>query len=450
MNGLKPVAAGVMLVVLAIVALPPLLPLEGYRDSVARSASERLGTAVGIAKLRLWLLPAPHFTAIDVTVGDADALALGTVVVRPRLATLFGDAPVLRAVEIRDLAADGAVVSRLAALARNRDSGERRLRIEQVVLTNARFTTPRGEIGPFDAEVALDPAGEPERATLRTADDRLRVELRPERDRYAVTVKAERWTLPWGPALAFERLEMKGAATLNEARFDHVDAHGYGGRASGTLSASWAEGMRISGELTVENVELAPLLKAFSRESRIAGRLDAKPVFRAHAARPGHLGRALRLQGQFQVRHAVVRGIDLQGAVGAATRGTQNGDTRLDELSGHLAVERGVYRFTRLKASSGALAAHGTLDIGEGQALSGRVYAQLQPLGAAADVPLDVGGTLDAPTLAPSGASIAGAAVGTAVLGPVLGTSIGAKLGDWAESLFSSKGRQAKAADEPE
>jgi hypothetical protein len=66
-------------------------------------------------------------------------------------------------------------------------------------------------------------------------------------------------------------------------------------------------------------------------------------------------------------------------------------------------------------------------------------------MGASTGVPLNVAGTVDAPLLYPTGASMAGAAVGTVLMGPGLGTSVGAKVGNWAEGLFSKKpGKKTK------
>ena len=57
-------------------------------------------------------------------------------------------------------------------------------------------------------------------------------------------------------------------------------------------------------------------------------------------------------------------------------------------------------------------------------------------MGMSTGVPLNVAGTVDSPSLYPTGASMAGAAIGTAIMGPGIGTSVGAKVGAWAERRF--------------
>jgi hypothetical protein len=146
---------------------------------------------------------------------------------------------------------------------------------------------------------------------------------------------------------------------------------------------------------------------------------------------------SLRLETPFRIHNGVLHGVDIQqAATSLLKQGSKGGQTRFDQLSGHLVLERRAYRFTQLKVASGVLGAEGNINITAKKELSGRINAQVSALGASASVPLNVTGTLDLPLLYPTGASIAGAAVGTAILGPGLGTSVGAKVGNWAEGLF--------------
>ncbi|MNC99072.1 hypothetical protein D3C83_172330 [compost metagenome] len=72
--------------------------------------------------------------------------------------------------------------------------------------------------------------------------------------------------------------------------------------------------------------------------------------------------------------------------------------------------------------------------------MSGRINAQVKIAQvAAAEVPLNVSGTVDSPVVVPTGAAVAGAAAGTAILGPGVGTSVGVKIGNWADGLFGRK-----------
>jgi len=196
----------------------------------------------------------------------------------------------------------------------------------------------------------------------------------------------------------------------------------------------------LVGPLDVRGLELTQVAALLSPGPRMSGKLSAKPVFSASAASADQIVNALRLETRFDVRNGALHGVDIEkAATNLIKQGTTGGETRFEELSGHLVMERGGYRFTGLKIASGALAADGNVSISARKELSGRINTQIKAAGASANVPLNVAGTLDSPLLYPTAGTVAGAAVGTAILGPGLGTSAGAKVGGWAENLFGKK-----------
>jgi hypothetical protein len=174
----------------------------------------------------------------------------------------------------------------------------------------------------------------------------------------------------------------------------------------------------------------------FSPETRLNGRLTAKPVFSANAPNAEQLKNALKLETPFDIRDGVLQGIDIQKAATSLITGDSSGQTKFDVLSGRFAMERGTQRITNLKVSSGSLAADGNVTIAPNKALSGRINAQVRVGGlAAATVPLNITGTVDSPLALPTAAALTGGAIGTAIL-PGVGTAIGTKAGNWAEGLF--------------
>jgi uncharacterized protein involved in outer membrane biogenesis len=247
------------------------------------------------------------------------------------------------------------------------------------------------------------------------------------------------------PAIVFDELVIKGVATLNDADLSQVSAKLYGGTVTGKAAVDWQKGLRVEGALDVNQVELKQVAAVLKTGMHVSGRLTAKPVFSASAADAARLMNTLRVETPFQVQNGVLHGIDIQGAAtNLFKQGTKGGETRFDQLSGRLEMDRGAYRFTQLKIASGVLAADGNVSISPKKELSGRINAQVQALGVSAGVPLTVAGTVDMPLLLPTGASVAGAAVGTAILGPGVGTTLGAKVGGWAQDLFGKDETKAK------
>jgi len=202
------------------------------------------------------------------------------------------------------------------------------------------------------------------------------------------------------------------------------------------MTMGWQKGLQLKGSYAVNAVELRDLVPLFSPETRLSGRLTAKPVFSANAPSAERLKNALKLETPFDIRDGVLQGIDIQKAASSLLTRDSSGQTRFDTLSGHFAMERGTQRISDLKVASGSLAADGSVTIAPNKTLSGRINAQVKVGGlSAATVPLNISGTLDAPLALPTGAAMAGGAIGTAIL-PGVGTAIGAKAGNWAEGLF--------------
>jgi hypothetical protein len=142
----------------------------------------------------------------------------------------------------------------------------------------------------------------------------------------------------------------------------------------------------------------------------------------------------------------VLNGVDVQKAATSliSKEGGNGGQTRFNRLSGHLAIDRGTRRLTRLNVVSGSLSGEGIVTISPKDELSGRVTARVKAASmVSAAVPLNVAGTLESPLLYPTGGTVAGAAVGTAIAGP-LGTAAGAKVGQWAEGLFGKREEKKK------
>jgi len=130
------------------------------------------------------------------------------------------------------------------------------------------------------------------------------------------------------------------------------------------------------------------------------------------------------------VHNAVIHGIDLAKAVKSVGL-NRGGETRLDTLAGNVTTQGRAVQLSNLVATSGALSANGNVAMAPDKSLSGRVTVDLASAaaGGAIGVPLQVGGTMDSPSVTLSHGALVGAAIGTA-LAPGVGTGAGAKLGD--------------------
>lgn len=445
MKWFKRLSVGVCVLLAMLVVLPFLIPLNEYLPAIERQVSARLGEPVKISDLHLAVLPQPHLTVDGITVGKGGDIKVGKVTVTPALLSLLDSTKVINSLEIDGLVLTRKAIDKIPLWMKSDDKPgapqqPQLVSLRSIRLDDALIKLDKASFGPFDAQIRLGGNNQPEQASIATKDGKLKVIVRPEKSNFAIDASAKAWKLPAGPAILFDELTIKGVATTNDANFSQISARLYGGSAVGKSSVSWRKGLQLNGNFTLSGVELRSLVPLLAPGKKMSGRLDAKPVFSAAAASAPQLAQALRLDTPFNVSNGVLYGVDIQkAATSLVKQGDSGGETRFEELSGQLAMDRGAYRFTRIKIASGSLAANGNVSVSSQKELSGRINAQVTLAGASANVPLNVSGTLDSPLLFPTGGTVAGAAVGTAILGPGLGTSVGAKVGGWAESLFGGK-----------
>lgn len=439
MKWLKRLGIVVFVLVLLLGTVPFFISVDDYRPQIEQILSERIKEPVKLKSLRLNGLPLPHLVIEGVEIGKAD-VKVGRIAVTPDLLSLLTDTKVIRNVDISALVINQDAIDRLPlwiATDPKAKPANFTVLVRSVSLDDAMLKLQKTTFGPFDARVDISSTGQPERADITARDGKFKIAIKPAGGKFNIEVQAKDWRMPAGPPIHFDELLVRGVATLDDANLSEIKAKLYDGIVTGQMTLGWKKGLQLKGSYAVSALELRDLVPMFSSETKLSGRLTAKPVFSANAPNAEQLKNALKLETPFDIRDGVLDGIDIQKAATSLITRDSSGQTRFDVLSGDFAMERGTQRVTDLKVASGSLAANGNVTIAPNKALSGRINAQVKVGGlAAATVPLNIGGTVGSPLAWPTGAAVAGGAIGTAIL-PGVGTAIGTKAGSWAEGLLS-------------
>src|SRR5512135_42185 len=157
--------AAVASVVLALaLAVPYVVPMDGYIPEVMDAAARRIGQPVTLQDMRLHILPTPRVALYGIKVGRGAPLSIDELRVVPELTSLVGDHIVIRL-----LRADGVRVRQasLAMLDRMPKSsqGGARVSIRHIDLRNVSFDYRILSVPPFNLRVALGPDYAPQRAS---------------------------------------------------------------------------------------------------------------------------------------------------------------------------------------------------------------------------------------------------------------------------------------------
>lgn len=253
---------------------------------------------------------------------------------------------------------------------------------------------------------------------------------RAEGDALSYTAQARNLTLPLGPALQFDTLDVNGRLARGQITFRTANATAYQGELQMRGDLSWHSGWQWEFTAYSRKLRLDPLLAVFDQHD-LDGRLDADCQGRLAGKTFNGLFQQPGLNCDFTISEGVLRNTDLEKAARLIKLDSRTaGDTPFDHLSGHLRMHDGQTQFSGLKLHSSALEARGAVTIATDKRLSGELKAGVKNTGGMMSVPLVVSGTVADPVIRPTTSAMAGGAAGTVLLGPGVGTAVGVKVGE--------------------
>jgi hypothetical protein len=373
----KPVVVSALLTVVVAVALLHLLPLSSFAPGMERLAASTLGEPVKIGSVRAGLFPSPHVKLAGVVVGKQQDVKIAFVRAVPELSSLFSDQKVLSSLELQSVVADENVLHRLPVwVAPERGKS---LRVAAVVLRDVKVDSGTIAVPPFSGHVRLDAAGTFSTALLRSEDGKLTVELRNKPDRIEADFVARGWKSPIGPGIEFDEIAGKAVAQGTDVTVSDVTARLYGGTATGHAKLTWNGPWALAGDFSVNQLDLATTLRAFTNQFRATGRLAASGRYSAQSSSFDHLLAEPVVDAEFKAERGELDNLDLTRALQQAASATpvRGGKTQFAEVSGTLKVSGKSYQYRQLALSSGILRASGNTEMGPSGDLTGRLNIEL-------------------------------------------------------------------------
>lgn len=430
----------ILVVFLAVIGLPFLIPLNTYIPEIETRAGEKLREPVKIGSLHFSLTPLPHVTLQGITIGAQQEIRIASAKVSPNFWSLFSSVKVLRNIELDLVSIRTDMLERMPVWFRS-DGVPQAIRIEKIGLNHVTLESPGMALPLFSVAVNMNSDGDLKDALLTSDDGKLKVEATPTSGRnFDVKLTAQQWRFPVGPAFQFDMLNIAGTVDSDALRLKDVDGKLYGGTIKGAAELTWKSGWKLSGDLKGQRVAVESLLPLFNSKARVSGLLTTKAMFVMNARTASQLADNPNIDGDFSIRNGVLYGFDLaRAAQPIKTKEVRGGQTKFDEFSGIFSLAGKGIHLRKLDISSGMLNASGEVYISPSKQLDGKIYAEVKTGVSLASVPLRVSGSLQDPVLFPTRAAVAGAVVGTAMLGPGLGTSLGVKAADRLESWFGGK-----------
>lgn len=419
--------------VAAIWLVPLLIPLDSYIRQAEQQASDALGIPVRVTSAKLMLLPSPRIVMGGVSAGDDVVVEKLSVV--PEWLSLFS---AQRAITVM---LDGVLVKESALgaydIVQSRLSGSQSdasapVLVKQVQIDHLDISALVGlPVMRASAEL-VDNALQSLR--LETHDRTLVADLLPQGEAQALHVKLHDFVLP-GHQFKVNDGEVRANLQAKALHITQLELRMLEGRVTGQGELGWQSRARASGKFQLQGLAMQALTNT-GRGPYLSGRLSGTGTLGADAAQMGELLDRLWVEARLEVKEGVLHGIDLvKIAKLLLKQGAQGGETAFDTLRTQLRVQGKRAQFRQLEMESGLMTAKGNVDVLDGKQLQGEVAVAVKATAGMLEVPLDIGGTVDAPTVLPDKAATLGAAVGTALM-PGVGTSLGIKAGSQLKKLF--------------
>jgi hypothetical protein len=330
---------------------------------------------VTITNLRYALLPLPQLTLERVGIGKLQEIKIESIVVSVWPMTLFGNTLDFDNVEVNSLNTDQEALALVPGWTRPQ-TGAQPLSVRRLQLKSVKLAVKDLNIPLFNGDITLSREGALQRAVL--SDGKVRIELVPRDNALRVGLEAHNWRLPIGPAVDFDDLAIEAVMNSQQASITAID--GKIGRAmiKGGARANWGGGIRVEGDFTVTNGELAQLLSGFTRDFTATGTLHANVSYALQGTTLQNLFAEPRVEATFNIEKGVINNVDIVRAIQVPSRdGVRGGKTGFNTLAGSMRLANQSYSYRQLQLSSGPMNASGNVDIAPDGNLSGRITTQL-------------------------------------------------------------------------
>ena len=373
--------------ILHVVNIRPLIAL------IEKLATESLGKPVHIKQVRASLWPQPHLMLGEVAFGDT--LKAASLQVIPDAATLFDEVKRVKSLTISGLTIEQSHAQDALQLIQTLAKAPS-IKVEQLSVNDLSFKLKDLMLGPFDGKMTLTAANALITVDLHSVDNALTAQIKPQGEDYAVTLTGNHWPLLLNPNVVFDELKANASIHQNQMTFSQIDGAIFGGNISAKAMLDWSGDWHATGSFTLTNANSAQLLKAFASKASVDGKVNVSGDFASQSAEALKLANTPTISASIALKNGKINGVDLARAVMFNQNASLAGEaTAFDKLTANLQVKNSQYHYKEILLNTKQFHANGNLDIGQNQAVSGRINAALNAQSRRLQADFNLGGTIN-------------------------------------------------------
>ena len=230
---------------------------------------------------------------------------------------------------------------------------------------------------PFNATMTFERNGALRQAVLNAASG-WAVTLKPAEQGMEFDATARNMNMPIGPAFPVADSRFKGTLIGKQIVVPEYEIETMGGSVKGSLKISWGRNVKLESEMAVAKINAGELVAAFTKAIVITGKMDGGFTFVTEGPDLERLFASPRAQGKFRLSEGSISNVDLVAVMQSESAGTRAGVTKYNEISGERAYAEHRSRLNRLGLEGGVLRSSGSLELGQGGSLTGRLQIEMR------------------------------------------------------------------------
>jgi hypothetical protein len=379
---IKAVLLYLPLLVLFMVGLLHFINLSMLINPIQKLASEAIGEKVIVYEVHASLWPEPHLTLKDVEVGDrsglkSESLKIDSVYVSPVISTLFENVKVVESLKLSGINLEQGAAGKVLQRTNNLSKAEH-VKIKRINFNQVNLKVLDLSLESLEGEIALDETRGVTSISMNNPDHAISIQLAPQGVGFNISLTATHWPLPFNPKIVFEELNARGTFNADQVNFSQINASIYGGNLTARAIVSWSKQWVAAGNFSLTQANTPQLLKAFSSDGDIEGKLNLTGDFAGTSDSAAKLASEAEVNSSFEIRSGKINGIDLERAVLSSGDKSLAGDaTDFSKLTGAIKVKGGRSQYKKLLLQAPQLQVQGNVDIQPNQDISGNISASL-------------------------------------------------------------------------
>jgi hypothetical protein len=387
----------------AILALAVLLfPYTRYLPEVEAVLAQSTGRTARVGAMRVSVYPRPGLLLDSVRFGDeadSDAMEIPALRLQPVIGTLLSPKVIFREAELSEISLSAETMASLSRMLQSAARPSATAGVLHVSVVNAELSFSGLRIAGMSGDLELSGERRLEAASLRSADGKLSVQLRPTTSGVAVQLEGLGWRPAHESPYVFDSLDLKGEISGPDFVINSVESRIFDGLVRGTTVLRGSERPTMAGEISFERINVTRFGEALGIGRQFEGEARGKLKFSASADSWSVMLPALQATGDFTIQRGSLGGIDLPEAVRRVSAAplTLGGRTRFEELSGVISLTPGAWRFSRLVLNAGLMHSSGQIEVSRDLQLRGRMDVQMRGRADHTAMPILISGPLKSP-----------------------------------------------------